>query len=105
MVFGKRVCRLEQVRREENRHDDHAINAVWHVTRPDDLRRMRHLKIYRVGVLLNRTNPSPETESLRTGSTQLGYVEGTNVVYAVQGALLSVDPVRRRVRLLPLRLA
>jgi putative ABC transport system substrate-binding protein len=28
-------------------------------------------KVYRIGVLLNRKNPSPETETLRTGLTQL----------------------------------
>ena len=38
-------------------------------------------KVYRVGVLVNRRSPGPETETLRTGLTQLGYVEGTNVVY------------------------
>ena len=48
-------------------------------------------KVYRVGVLLNRNNPSPETESLRTGLTQLGYVEGTNVVYEVRAAEGQLD--------------
>jgi putative ABC transport system substrate-binding protein len=48
-------------------------------------------KAYRVGVLLNRNNPSPETESLRTGLTQLGYVEGTNVVYEVRAAEGQLD--------------
>jgi putative ABC transport system substrate-binding protein len=48
-------------------------------------------KVYRVGVLLNRNNPSPETESLRTGFTQLGYVEGTNVVYEVRAAEGQLD--------------
>jgi putative ABC transport system substrate-binding protein len=48
-------------------------------------------KIYRVGVLLNRRNPSPETESLRTGLTQLGYTEGTNVVYEVRAAEGQLD--------------
>jgi putative ABC transport system substrate-binding protein len=48
-------------------------------------------KVYRVGVLLNRNNPSPETESLRTGLTQLGYVEGTNVVYEVRPAEGQLD--------------
>src|SRR3984893_4903858 len=48
-------------------------------------------KVYRVGVLLNRNNPSPETESLRTGLTQLGYVEGTNVFYEVRAAEGQLD--------------
>jgi putative tryptophan/tyrosine transport system substrate-binding protein len=48
-------------------------------------------KVYRVGVLLNRNNPSPETESLRTGLTQLGYFEGTNVVYEVRAAEGQLD--------------
>ena len=42
-------------------------------------------------MLLNRNNPSPETESLRTGLTQLGYVEGTNVVYEVRAAEGQLD--------------
>src|SRR5258707_1984801 len=48
-------------------------------------------KVYRVGVLLNRNNPSPETESLRTGLTRLGYVEGTHVVYEVRAAEGQLD--------------
>ena len=48
-------------------------------------------KIYRVGVLLNRGNPSPETESLRAGLTQLGYAEGTNVVYEIRAAEGQLD--------------
>src|SRR5258707_11780003 len=48
-------------------------------------------KVYRVGVLLNRNNPSPETESLRTGLTQLGYIEGTNVFYEVRAAEGQLD--------------
>src|SRR5258708_27027607 len=48
-------------------------------------------KVYRVGVLLNRNNPSPETESLRTGLTQLGYVEGINVFYEVRAAEGQLD--------------
>jgi putative ABC transport system substrate-binding protein len=47
--------------------------------------------IYRVGVLLNRRSPGPETETLRTGLTQLGYVEGTNVVYEVRAAEGQLD--------------
>lgn len=43
-------------------------------------------KIYRVGVLVNRKSVSPETETLRAGMAQLGYVEGTNVVYEVRAA-------------------
>src|ERR1700738_3543217 len=40
---------------------------------------------------LNRNTPSPETESLRTGLTQLGYVEGTNVFYEVRAAEGQLD--------------
>jgi putative ABC transport system substrate-binding protein len=43
-------------------------------------------KIYRVGVLVNggpvvNGKPNTQVESLRTGMTQLGYVEGTNIVF------------------------
>ncbi len=48
-------------------------------------------KIFRIGVLLNRTNPSAETESLREGLTQLGYVEGANVVYDIRAAEGQLD--------------
>jgi putative ABC transport system substrate-binding protein len=48
-------------------------------------------KIYRVGVLLNRANPSPETESLREGLTQLGLIEGTNIVYDIRAAEGQLD--------------
>jgi putative ABC transport system substrate-binding protein len=48
-------------------------------------------KVYRVGVLVNRRSPGPETETLRTGLTQLGYVEGTNVVYEVRAAEGQLD--------------
>jgi putative tryptophan/tyrosine transport system substrate-binding protein len=48
-------------------------------------------KMYRIGVLLNRANPSPETESLRAGMTQLGYVEGVNIVYEIRAAEGQLD--------------
>jgi putative tryptophan/tyrosine transport system substrate-binding protein len=48
-------------------------------------------KIHRIGVLLNRTNPSAETESLRTGMAQLGYVEGRNVAYEIRAAEGQLD--------------
>lgn len=48
-------------------------------------------KTYCIGVLLNRTNLSPETESLRAGMAQLGYVEGTNVVYDIRAAEGQLD--------------
>ena len=43
-------------------------------------------KAFRVGVLVNQAavvngKPNPQLEALRTGMTQLGYVEGTTVVY------------------------
>ena len=46
-------------------------------------------KIYRVGVLVNGAaivngQPNSQVASLRAGMTQLGYVEGTNVVYEVR---------------------
>lgn len=43
-------------------------------------------KVYRVGVLVNRGSPSPQTESLRAGLAQLGYVEGRNVIYEIRAA-------------------
>jgi len=52
-------------------------------------------KIYRIGVLLNRNNPSPETETLRTGLTQLGYTEGINVIYEVRAAEGQLNRRRR----------
>src|SRR3954469_4391689 len=48
-------------------------------------------KIYRIGALLNRKSPSPGTESLRTGLTQLGCIEGTNIVYEVRPAEGQLD--------------
>jgi putative tryptophan/tyrosine transport system substrate-binding protein len=48
-------------------------------------------KIYRIGVLLNRQSPSPETDALRTGLTQLGYTEGTDLVYEVRPAAGQFD--------------
>ena len=48
-------------------------------------------KIYQIGVLLNRKSPSPETESLRTGLTQLGYIEGTNTTYHMRPAEGQLD--------------
>ena len=41
---------------------------------------MQSGKVYRVGVLVNRTL-TREFELLRTGMAKLGYVEGSNVVY------------------------
>ena len=46
-------------------------------------------KIYRIGVLVNGAaivngKPNTQTESLRAGMAQLGYIEGTNVVYEVR---------------------
>jgi putative tryptophan/tyrosine transport system substrate-binding protein len=43
-------------------------------------------KTYRVGVLINRALPNPQTDSLRAGMAQLGYVEGTHVVYEIRAA-------------------
>jgi putative tryptophan/tyrosine transport system substrate-binding protein len=48
-------------------------------------------KIYRIGVLLNRQSPSPETDALRTGLTQLGYTEGIDLVYEVRPAAGQLD--------------
>lgn len=38
-------------------------------------------KAYRIGVLVNSSNPHPAVEALRAGMAQLGYVKGTNVIY------------------------
>jgi putative tryptophan/tyrosine transport system substrate-binding protein len=43
-------------------------------------------KMYRVGILVNQGaivngKPNPQVETLRAGMVQLGYVEGTNVIY------------------------
>src|SRR4051794_12456028 len=48
-------------------------------------------KTYPIGVLLNRKSPSPETESLRIGLTQLGYIEGTKIGYEVRPAEGQLD--------------
>ncbi len=48
-------------------------------------------KVYRVGVLINRAVPNPQTDSLRAGLTQLGYVEGTNIVFEVRAAEGQLD--------------
>jgi putative ABC transport system substrate-binding protein len=48
-------------------------------------------RAYRLGVLVNRRSPGPETDTLRTGLTQLGYAEGTNVVYEVRAAEGQLD--------------
>ena len=48
-------------------------------------------KVYRVGVLVNRASPSPQTDSLRAGLAQLGYVEGTHVVYDIRAAEGQLD--------------
>src|SRR5689334_4597688 len=47
--------------------------------------------IYRIGVLVNRSSPGPETDTLRAGLTQLGYTEGINVVYEVRPAEGQLD--------------
>jgi putative tryptophan/tyrosine transport system substrate-binding protein len=43
-------------------------------------------KVYRVGVLINRATPNPQTDSLRAGLAQLGYVEGANIVFEMRAA-------------------
>jgi putative ABC transport system substrate-binding protein len=43
-------------------------------------------KVYRVGVLVNYGNVCPETEALRAGLAQVGYVEGANIVFEIRGA-------------------
>ena len=48
-------------------------------------------KVYRIGVLVNRSSPGPETDTLRAGLAQLGYTEGTNVVYEVRPAEGQLD--------------
>ena len=49
------------------------------------------VKVYRVGVLVNRASVGLETETLRAGLTQLGLVEGTNVVYEIRAAEGQLD--------------
>jgi putative tryptophan/tyrosine transport system substrate-binding protein len=56
----------------------------WSVSRAQ-----KAAKIYRIGVLVNQGanvggKPNPQIESLRQGMKQLGYVEGTNVVYEMR---------------------
>ena len=48
-------------------------------------------KVYRIGVLLNGMSGGPQTETLRAGLAQLGYVEGTNVVYEIRPAEGQLD--------------
>jgi putative ABC transport system substrate-binding protein len=48
-------------------------------------------RVYRVGVLVNRSASGPEAETLRSGLKQLGYVEGTNITYEVRGAEGQLD--------------
>ena len=53
-------------------------------------------KVYRVGVLVNpgpmvNGKPNPQVDALRTGMTQLGYVEGSNVVYEARYAEGQLD--------------
>src|SRR5215510_11709795 len=61
----------------------HAPAATdWSIRRPLGRKNMsvKASKIYRVGVLVNRGD-SEELKSLRTGMAQLGYVDGSNIVY------------------------
>lgn len=53
------------------------------------------VKVYRVGVLVNRASVDLETETLRAGLTQLGLVEGTNVVYEIRAAEGQLDRLPR----------
>ena len=51
-----------------------------------DLQAQQPGKIFRVGVLVNQGamvngKPNPQVETLRVGLAQLGYVEGTNVIF------------------------
>ncbi len=48
-------------------------------------------RIFRVGVLVNRSAAGPEAETLHTGLKQLGYIEGTNIAYEVRGAEGQLD--------------
>lgn len=48
-------------------------------------------RIWRIGVLLNRGNPSAETETLRAGMLQLGYFEGINIAYEIRAAEGQLD--------------
>jgi len=48
-------------------------------------------KLYRIGVLANRKSSGPETETLRSGLTQLGYIEGSNIIYELRAAEGQLD--------------
>jgi ABC-type uncharacterized transport system substrate-binding protein len=48
-------------------------------------------KTFRVGVLINRAIPNPQTDSLREGLAQWGYVEGTNIVFKMRAAEGQLD--------------
>src|SRR5712691_11567361 len=63
-----------------------ALILIWGVSHAQQA-----AKVYMVGVLMNAGSiingkPSPQFESLRKGLAQLGYVEGTNVVYEARFA-------------------
>jgi putative ABC transport system substrate-binding protein len=47
-------------------------------------------KVYRVGALFNRT-PGADFDMLKKGLTQLGYVEGTNIVFEARFAEGKLD--------------
>lgn len=63
-----------------------AASAIVLVLACSGLQAQQPSKIYRVGVLVNQGamvngKPNPQFETLRAGLTQLGYVEGTNLIY------------------------
>lgn len=68
-----------------------AASAAGLTLTPNLSRAQQASRIYRIGVLLNRKSPSPETESLQTGLTQLGYIEGTNIEYQIRPAEGQLD--------------
>jgi putative tryptophan/tyrosine transport system substrate-binding protein len=62
------------------------LTMPWGASRAQQTR-----KIYRIGVLANRSSPGGYIETLRTGLTQLGYTEGTNIVYEFRPAEGQLD--------------
>jgi putative tryptophan/tyrosine transport system substrate-binding protein len=48
-------------------------------------------KVYRIGVLVNRSSPGVDTDTLRFGLKQLGYAEGTDIVFDIRPAEGQLD--------------
>jgi len=55
-------------------------------------------KVYRVGVLSGLDFFAPAIDGLKNKMTELGYIEGKNIVYDVQKTNVDVDAYRNTVR-------